>query len=310
MKNQLSIVFLIFLVLSKLTANGYVPIENGTGERSALVYMSDFGLKDGAVSAMHGVAYGVDSNLSIFNLTHEIPAFNIWEGAYRLNQTINFWPAETVFVCVVDPGVGTNRKSVVAKTSDGKYIVTPNNGTLTLVADAIGIIELREIDEDLNRLEGSYDSYTFHGRDVYSYTGARLAAGKISYEEVGPALKLNDVLKLDYQMASINDNIMSGTIPILDIQYGNVWTNIPQSLFEEFGLVKGESYDVKIFNGEELIYSGLVPYVNSFGDVPLSQPLLYSNSLLNLSIALNFDDFAGNFGVGSGPEWSFILTKE
>ena len=96
-----------------------------------LVFQSDFGLVDGAVSAMEGVALQVDPELKLHHLTHDITPYNIFEGSYRLFQTVNYWPEGTVFVSVVDPGVGTNSKSVVAKTKTGQYIVTPDNGTLT-----------------------------------------------------------------------------------------------------------------------------------------------------------------------------------
>ncbi|HOO65003.1 MAG TPA: SAM-dependent chlorinase/fluorinase, partial [Synergistaceae bacterium] len=149
---------------------------------------TDFGLLDGAVCTMKGVAFGVDPNLHIFDLTHEIPAFSIWEAAQRLEQTASYWPGGTVFVSVVDPGVGTDRKSVVVKTKTGHFFVTPDNGTLTFVAESLGIEAVREIDEKVNRLGGSEESHTFHGRDVYAYTGARLASGTISFAEVGPEL--------------------------------------------------------------------------------------------------------------------------
>lgn len=120
---------------------------------NALILQTDFSLKDGAVSAMKGVAFGVDHNLKIFDLTHEIPPYNIWEGAYRLYQTANYWPQGSVFVSVVDPGVGTDRKSVVLKTKNGQYFVSPDNGTLTLVAESLGIESVRQIDEKTNRLK-------------------------------------------------------------------------------------------------------------------------------------------------------------
>lgn len=122
---------------------------------NALILQTDFSLKDGAVSAMKGVAFGVDHNLKIFDLTHEIPPYNIWEGAYRLYQTASYWPQGSVFVSVVDPGVGTDRKSVVLKTKNGQYFVSPDNGTLTLVAESLGIESVRQIDEKTNRLKGS-----------------------------------------------------------------------------------------------------------------------------------------------------------
>src|SRR5699024_228363 len=103
-----------------------------------LVLQTDFGLGDGAVSAMYGVALSVNPELKIFDLTHEITPYNIWEGSYRLYQTISYWPKNTVFVSVVDPGVGTDRLSVVVRTKDHKYIVTPNNGTLTHIHQNFG----------------------------------------------------------------------------------------------------------------------------------------------------------------------------
>ena len=111
-------------------------------------------------------------------------------------QTINYWPENTVFVSVVDPGVGSDRKSVVVKTNSGRYIVTPDNGTLTHVIRLEGIAEARVIDETINRLPCSGESYTFHGRDVYAYTGARLASGIIDFEGVGPALDVSTLTSL------------------------------------------------------------------------------------------------------------------
>ncbi len=155
--------------------------------RAPLVLLTDFGTQDGAVSAMKGVAYGVSQDLLISDLSHENPS--IFAGAYRLYQAEQFWPAATVFVAVVDPGVGTERLSIVLKTRTGHYFVGPNNGLLSLVAERDGIEGLRQIDEHVNRRPGSEESHTFHGRDVFAYTGARLAAGVISFEQVGPPLR-------------------------------------------------------------------------------------------------------------------------
>lgn len=238
----------------------------------ALVFQTDFGLKDGAVSAMKGVAFGVDRTLPLHDLTHEIPAYNIWEASYRLYQTLQYWPEGTVFVSVVDPGVGTERKSVVLKTRSGHYIVSPDNGTLTLAAEHFGIDTVRQIDEKTNRLKGSEKSYTFHGRDVYAYTGARLASGAISFEQVGPKLPA-EVVTIPYQPAVVEqDGTLKGTIPILDVQYGNVWTNIDEALLGKAGIHKGDNACIRISEGDALKYEGKAPYVSSFGDVPEGQP--------------------------------------
>ncbi len=176
-------------------------------QQGVMVLQTDFGTKDGAVAAMKGVAMKVSSTLNIFDLTHEIPPFNIWEAAYRLEQTASYWPSGTVFVSVVDPGVGSERKSIVARTKSGHYFVTPDNGTLTLVAVSLGIDEVRIIDEKLNRLPGSDASYTFYGRDVFAYTGARLASKKISFLQVG--LKLQTPLTtILFQQAVIKDSVI------------------------------------------------------------------------------------------------------
>jgi S-adenosylmethionine hydrolase len=272
------------------------------GQNKIVVYQSDFGLKDGAVSAMKGVAMAVSPDLKLFDLTHEIPAYNIWEAAYRLEQTVPYWPTGTVFVSVVDPGVGTTRKSVVLKTKTGQYIVTPDNGTLTLIASSQGIAEVREIDEAVNRRKNSQESYTFHGRDVYSYTGARLAAGVITFEQVGSKLP-NDVIRIPYQPAVKDGNMIKGTISILDVQYGNIWTNIGGPLFNQLGLKYGDQLHVDIFHNTDKVYSGDMPYSQTFGAVDKGKPLAYLNSLLQLSFALNQGDFAKTYSVVSGNEW-------
>ena len=117
-----------------------------------LIFQSDFGVQDGAVSAMYGVAYTVDSRLRVFDLTHEIEPYSIWDASYRLIQTVAYWPEGSVFVSVVDPGVGSDRRSIVAKTATGQYIVSPDNGTLTHIKRRVGIVQARQIDETVNRL--------------------------------------------------------------------------------------------------------------------------------------------------------------
>lgn len=282
----------------------------GMAQKKIVVYQSDFGLKDGAVSEMKGVAMGVSPDLKLFDLTHEIPTYNIWEAAYRLQQTVPYWPAGTVFVSVVDPGVGTSRKSVVLLTKTGQYIVTPDNGTLTLVAELLGIAAIREIDEAVNRRKDSKKSYTFHGRDVYSYTAARLAAGVIGFEQVGPLLAKQEVVSLPYQHAVMEGSVIKGTIPVLDVQYGNVWTNIPAELFQKLGVTFGEVVAVRILHGGQEVYQGEMPYTETFGSVELGKPLTYLNSLLQLSFALNQGNFAAKYVIASGGEWTVEVRKK
>lgn len=274
----------------------------------ALVFQSDFGNKDGAVPSMKGVAYSVSSELQMFDLTHENTPYNIWEAAYRLNQTASYWPAGTVFVSVVDPGVGTCRKSVVLKTKTGHYFVTPDNGSLTLVAETMGIDAVREIDEAVNRLKGSEKSYTFHGRDVYAYTGARLAAQVIDFQSVGTLLPA-EVMSMPYEKSHLDGNRLKGHIPILDVQYGNVWTNIEREKLVALGMSPGDSAQVTISENGNVIYDETIPYVKTFGEVNKGNAAIYINDLLNVAFAINQGDFAATFGVNSGPQWSVQIVK-
>lgn len=276
-------------------------------QNKSVVFQSDFGLKDGAVSAMKGVAMGVSTNLKLFDLTHEIPAYNIWEAAYRLEQTVAYWPAGTVFVSVVDPGVGTERKSVVLKTKSGHFIVTPDNGTLTLVAQSLGIDTVRQIDEAVNRRKGSEKSYTFHGRDVYAYTAARLAAGIIKFNEIGNQLP-GEVVTIPYHRAEAGVGKVKGTISILDIQYGNLWTNISSDIMQISGLKKGDILHVKIFEKNKKKYEGNMPFIETFGGVTKGKPLAYLNSLMHLSFALNMGNFSSTYKIYSGSEWTVEIT--
>jgi len=277
-------------------------------QNKIIVFQTDFGLKDGAVSAMKGVAMDVSPDLKLFDLTHEIPAYNIWEAAYRLEQTVEYWPAGTVFVSVVDPGVGTTRKSVVLKTKSGHFIVTPDNGTLTLIAQSLGVAELREINEKVNRRQGSEKSYTFHGRDVYAYTAARLAAGVISFEQVGPVLP-GGVVSIPFQKAKLEGRKIMGTIAILDIQYGNIWTNIPDDVFKQLNVKIGDSVTVSIYHNKIKKYEGKMPYVETFGSVAKNKPLLYLNSLMQVAFALNMGNFSATHQIYSGNDWSVVISK-
>lgn len=282
---------------------------NASGQSGIVVFQTDFGLKDGAVAAMKGVAVSVASDLRLFDLTHEIPPYNIWEAALRLNQAAPFWPPGTVFISVVDPGVGSKRRSVVMKSRSGHFFVAPDNGTLTLVAETLGVEALRVIDESGNRLPGSGNSHTFHGRDVFAYTAARLASGKITYEQVGP-LSEASIVTIPYEKPSFDGKTLRGTIEILDIQYGNVWTNISEGLVREAGIEYGDKVKIRILSGGKIVFSGSMRFTRTFADVDPGQPLAYVNSLMNFAVAINQGDFARLHGVGSGPEWKIVVESE
>lgn len=274
-----------------------------------LVYQTDFGLSDGAVSAMYGVGFSVDENLRIFDLTHDIPQYNIWEASYRLYQTITYWPKETVFVSVVDPGVGTSRRGVVVQTTSGHTIITPDNGTLTHIKREIGIDAVYIIDESKNRLPHSVESDTFHGRDIFAYTGARLAAGQIDIAEIGPALAVEAIVELPVKEAEINNHSIVGCIDILDVRFGNLWTNIPGRIFKQYGGNYGDTFEVIIENETRQVYKNMMTFGRSFADSLLGEPLLYINSLGNIGIAINQGSFASAYHIKAGINWKIAIRK-
>ena len=276
----------------------------------ALILQSDFGYADGAVSAMYGVAVSVCPQLRIFDLTHDIPPYDIWEASNRLIQTVGYWPAGSVFVSVVDPGVGSTRRSVVARTTGGQYIITPDNGTLTHLIQHGRIVQARVIDETVNRLPNSGESYTFHGRDIYAFTGARLASGVIDYEGVGPEMDCDELVSLSVIEPVLCGRVVTGTVDVLDVRFGSLWTNIPRSLFLQTGALHGGRVCVKISHYGRVIYQTVMRYVHSFADVNIGEPLLYANSLDCMAIAINQGSFSRAYSVGAGSNWVVELSCE
>ena len=268
-----------------------------------LVFQSDFGLGDGAVSAMYGVAYSVCPQLRMHDLTHDITPYSVWEASYRLIQTISYWPENTVFVSVVDPGVGSDRRSIVAKTNSGKFIVTPDNGTLTHVLRLDGIAQVRQIDEQINRLPNSGESYTFYGRDVYAYTGARLASGVISFEEVGPELDVQSLEMLPITEPTLDGTAVCGTIDVLDVRFGSLWTNIPRQMLLEQNIRYGDHLSVTIENDTRTVYRNIILFARSFADVYVGEALAYTNSLDCMAVAINQGSFARAYNIGTGNSW-------
>ncbi|NMA86155.1 MAG: S-adenosyl-l-methionine hydroxide adenosyltransferase family protein [Tissierellia bacterium] len=277
--------------------------------KKPLVLQSDFGLSDGAVAAMIGVAHEVDLDLKIYDLTHDIEPYNLWDASYRLFQTVEYWPKGTVFVSVVDPGVGSNRKSVVAKTKDGHYIVTPDNGTLTHLKKYVGIVELRKIEEEYHRRADSHYSHTFHGRDIFAYTGAKLASGKISFEDIGPELEVENIVELEFKTPIIKENSIEGNIDILDIRFGSLWTNITREDFVSMGFEYGDMIEVLIKHNSIIAYNNRMQYGKSFADVYASEPIIYVNSLLRMAVAINQGNFAKAYNIGTGINWTIEFKK-
>ncbi|PTJ23943.1 SAM hydrolase/SAM-dependent halogenase family protein [Staphylococcus simulans] len=274
-----------------------------------LILQSDFGIEDGAVSAMKGVARMVSDNIFISDLTHDIPPYDIWVASYRLYQTVKYWPKGTVFVSVVDPGVGSDRRSIACLTKTGHYIIIPDNGSLTHILHYEGIESVIAIDEVKSRLPHSEESHTFHGRDIYAYNGARLAAGQIEFEDLGQSIDLDSIKQLPINDSRQEGDTLIGYIDVLDIRFGSLWTNIPLSYFKENDIHHGDNLIVTIYNRENKVYQNIMKFVRSFADVNIGEPLVYINSLVNIGVAVNQNSFSKLYHIGTGNDWRIEITK-
>lgn len=279
--------------------------------KEILVFQTDFTYLEGAVCAMYGVVKSVDRELEIIDGTHQIPQYDTWSASYRLYQSMKFWPKGTVFVSVVDPGVGTKRRASVAKTADGYYVVSPDNGSFTHLATGVGITEIREIDETINRLKGKNTEAVsvFHGRDLFAYCAARLASGIITFEQVGKSYPVDKIVLHDILIPQVSKDHIEGIIEIEDPNFGNSWTNVSLKEFNESGFVYGDMVDVVITHGHEIMFNKIIPFHKSFGFVKKGEPTLYNNELLNISFALNQGSFMKKYKIGFGAEWKVVFTK-
>lgn len=272
-----------------------------------LVFQSDFTYAEGAVSSMYGVVMSVDRELQIFDGTHMIPRFDIWSASYRLYQSMPFWPTGTIYVSVVDPGVGTSRRACVARTCDGHVVITPDNGSLTHVLQKIGIKEVRQIDERVNRLPSTRGTSVFAGRDVFGYTAARLASGIISWEEVGPAYPIDQIVTFDVPSPTATDCCVSGIVEICDPNFGNAWSNIGWEMLGQAGMGFGDQAHVRVAHQERIIFEQDVAIAQSFGHVPKGHPVLYCNEVMNVALALSQGDLCHTHGIGFGTEWAMRI---
>jgi hypothetical protein len=264
-----------------------------------VVFMTDFGIIDDSVALCKGVMYGITPNLRIVDLTHQVTPFSIRDGALYLFGASPYFPAGTVFVVVIDPGVGSSRKAVVVKSKRGQFFVLPDNGLMTLVEDRDGIDSIREVTNP-DWMVGAKISSTFHGRDIFSPVGAHLARGD-DWTQVGPIVP--KLIRLDLKPATIDDKGLTGEVIALDGPFGNLVTNISAENFEKLGYRRGDKLKAKIA-GHEIE----MPFVNTFSDVPLKKPLLFIDSRGRASFAVNQGSFAAVYGIDP-PQPIFIPRK-
>jgi S-adenosylmethionine hydrolase len=255
-----------------------------------IVFMTDFGVVDDSVAICRGVMYSIMPDVRIVDLTQQVTPFSILDGARFLYGATPYYPAGTVFVVVVDPGVGSTRKAIVAKSKRGEYFVLPDNGLLTLVEQRDGIEAVREITNPAWMI-GSKLSSTFHGRDIFSPVGAHVARGD-GWSKVGPEFSVKDLVRLDLKAAKLDERGLTAEVIATDGPFGNLVTNVDADDFLKLGYQRG--HEVRVTVGDKEMK---IKFVKTFSDVALNQPLLYIDSRGHLGLAVNQNSFAATYGV-------------
>ena len=295
----LLVLALIGAACSKSPAQSDSASSGKSGARPAIVFMTDFGTANDAVAICKAVMLGIAPDARIMDVTHQVMPFQIDEGARFLEAVSPYYPAGTVFVAVVDPGVGTSRKAIIVKSKKGQYFVLPDNGLITPVIDRDGLQSAREITNP-NWMIQSAISSTFHGRDIFSPAGAHLAAGW-DFVLVGPVVP--QLVRLTPKTSTTSDKGVAGDIISLDDPFGSLITDIPGDEFKKLGYNLGDKFRIEI-NKKPVA----LPYVKTFMDVPVGDLLLFIDSRDRVSIAVNQGNFSKKFNI-EPPGTIFIPRK-
>lgn len=276
--------------------------------KPTIVMQSDFGIDSGLAACMHGMCKLVDSELVTCDITHLIPAFDIEAASYCLQYTVPYWPAGTVFVSVVDPGVGTSRRACTAKLKNGSYVVTPDNGTLTYLHMMIGVEAVREIDEERNRYQETKDVHTFHGRDLFSYCAAKLASGQITFEEVGKEYPVQEIILHKVCQALVKENYVKAVIQSYD-PFGSAELSVQNSEFQRAGFSVGEKLHVRITDGDNMLFDGTIPYKKSFGYVECGQDVVFNDLASFVTVGSNQVNFKKKYGLDYKKEYTVEICR-
>jgi S-adenosylmethionine hydrolase len=296
---RLSAVMLAALVAFSFTA---CHKEKPPQALRVIGFMSDFDVKDDAIGICKAVMDGIAPGVRVIDITHQVTPFDIAEGARFLAGSAPYFPKDAVFVGVVDPGVGSPRKAIIAKSKVGQFFVVPDNGLLTLVQDRDGIEEAREITNP-EWMIGSKLSSTFHGRDIFSPAGAHLARGD-DWTQAGPALDVTQLTRITVDKATVEASGLHGEVIGTDGPFGNLVLDVPQEVFAQLGYRIGDTIPV-ILDGKS--YS--IPLHKTFSDVAIGKPLFYIDSRGRLSLAINQGNFAENYHI-EPPAKLFIPRKQ
>jgi S-adenosylmethionine hydrolase len=267
-----------------------------------IAFMTDFDVKDDAVGICKAVMDGVAPGVRIIDITHQVTPYSIEEGARFLAGSAPYFAKDAVFVVVIDPGVGSARKAVIAKSKRGQYFVLPDNGLLTLVQDRDGIEGVHEITNPAWMI-GAKLSSTFHGRDIFSPAGAHLARGD-DWTQAGPEVQAATLVRLDIKAASVDAAGLRGSAIGTDGPFGNLVLNVPAETFARLGYKLGDTVPL-VLDGKSYAF----PFVKTFSDVPVGKPLFYIDSRGRLSLGINQRDFSKTYSVLDGASVSIPMKK-
>jgi S-adenosylmethionine hydrolase len=264
-----------------------------------IVFITDFGTANDAVALCKAVILQIAPDARIMDITHQVTPFQIEEGARDLASVSAYYPAGTVFLAVIDPGVGTTRKAVIVKTKKGQYFVLPDNGLITPVLDRDGLEAAHEITNQTWMLSPAVSS-TFHGRDIFSPAAAHIAAGW-DYTIAGPVVP--ELVRLTINKAAVEEKGITGEIIGLDDPFGSLISNIQGNDFRALGYQLGDKVSFQL-NGKTVV----LPFGKTFMDVPVGDSLLYQDSRGRIAIAVNQGNYAKKFGI-EPPGTIFVPRK-
>lgn len=275
------------------------PPTTEVAQRHTIVFMTDFGTANDAVAICKAVMLGIAPDARIMDITHQVTPFSIEEAARFLEAVSPYYLAGTVFVAVIDPGVGTSRRAIIVKSKKGQYFVLPDNGLVTPVIDRDGLEHAYEITNTSWMIQAAVSS-TFHGRDIFSPAGAHLIMGW-DYTLAGP--EVAQLVRLTPKVAAVSEQGVAGEIIGLDDPFGSLITNVPGDEVKKMGYNFGDKIKFQL-NKKSLT----LPLGKTFMDVPVGEPLLYVDSRGRLGVAINQGDYSKKFDV-KPPGTIFIPRK-
>jgi S-adenosylmethionine hydrolase len=241
---------------------------------------------------MKGVILSICRKAILIDITHDVMKFNTAQGAYLLAAAISYFPSDTIHVCVVDPGVGTERKALLVKTKRS-YLIGPDNGVLMLAANREGIEKVIEITNPKYMLDDI--SSTFHGRDIFAAVAAHLANG-VSIDEFGPRIVVYRSPR--FSKPSISGGRGVGKIIHID-DFGNIITNISSTDVDGLNIKRGSRAKIAVGS-----ITGEMSFCRTYGDVKAGEHLAIIGSSGFLEISINSGHAAKAYKAKEGLEVS------